>query len=284
MARKKNTPSLPMVMASSASAPASPPPTAAPASPPPAAAPAPAAASTQSQTAAQPQQAASLITATANGSNHGTKVDLQAVYQAVIAGLLEFYAPTDVFQMSSGTYPRDELIAELQQFVTAAQNTKDSNAQWREDIQTERGLEQHVRVLRVGVKGIVAARFGATGAQLLKFGFTLPKPRKKSAQTKAVAVAKSLATRSKRQTLGKVQKKDIKGNVSVNLVVTPADGGSQSVASATTSNAGAQPTQSPAAAPSAAPAPAAPSNGAAQATAAPVALAVPTTHPGTNGQ
>lgn len=253
---RKNTPSLPMVMAASASAPASPSPTAAPAT-----------ASTQSQPAAQPQQqAAPLITATANGSNHGKKVDLQATYQAVIAGLLEFYNPTDVFQMASGTYTRDELIADFQQFVTAAQNTKESNAQWREDIQTERQLEQHVKVLRKCVKGVVTARFTDNGAQLLKFGFTLPKPRKRSAKTMAAAVEKGLATREKRQTLGKVQKKDIKGNVNVQLVVTPAGGGTQPASPAPTGSVAQQ--QAPAS-PSAAPSPA--------------PVVVPT-HPATNGQ
>jgi hypothetical protein len=270
---RKNTPSLPMVMAASASAPASPSPTAAPA------------ASTQSQPAAQPQQMAPLITATANGSNHGTKVDLQAIYQAVIAGLLEFYGPNDVFQMSTGTYTRDELIVEFQQFVSAAQDTKDSNAQWRSDIQTERQLEQHVKVLRQGVKGIVAARFGVSGAQLLKFGYTLPKPRKKSAKTKAAAVQKGLATREKRQTLGKVQKKDIKGNVNVELVVTPADGGPPNAAPAAPANAAVPATQSPPAVASSATQVSGPvpNNGVAQPTAAPAAVLVPT-HPGTNGQ
>lgn len=282
MARKNNTPSLPMVMAASASAPASPPPTAAPASPRPATAP------TQSQPAAQPQQMSPLITATANGSDHGAKVDLQAIYQAVTAGLLEFYQPDDVFQMSTGTYTRDELITEFQQFVSAAQNTKDSNAQWRSDIQTERQLEVHVKVLRKGVKGIVAARFGDTAAQLLKFGFTLPKPRKKSAKTKAAAVQKGLATREARQTMGKVQKKDIKGNVNVALVVTPADGASQNATAATPANPSVPATQTPAtvvslATPAAVASTGLPNGGAAQPMAAPTGATAPT-HPGTNGQ
>ena len=171
--------------------------------------------------------AMALITTTANGSNHGTKVDLQAVYQSVVHGLQTFYLPTDVFQMTSGTYTRDELVGEFQQFVSAAQATKVSNQQWRADVQTERALELHVRELRSGVQGIAAARFGASGAPMLQFGFLLAKPRKKSAETKAVAVAKGQATRKERGTLGKVQKKDIKGNVNVAIVVTPGTDGSQ---------------------------------------------------------
>ena len=168
-----------------------------------------------------PAGSASLITTTANGSNHGTKVDLQAVYQAIVYGLQTFYQPTDQFQMTTGVYTRDELVEEFQQFVGAAQATKASNQQWRADVQTERGLELHVRELRKGVQGIATARFGAAGAPMLQFGFELVKPRQKSAESKAVAVAKGLATRTERGTLGKVQKKDIKGNVSVELVVTP---------------------------------------------------------------
>ncbi len=48
-----------------------------------------------------------LITSTANGSNHTTKVGLQASIQAVIFGLLTYYQPTDTFQMNGTTYTRD---------------------------------------------------------------------------------------------------------------------------------------------------------------------------------
>ncbi len=43
-------------------------------------------------TATPPSPPGPLITSTANGSNHATKVDLQALYQAVVSGLLAFYA------------------------------------------------------------------------------------------------------------------------------------------------------------------------------------------------
>ena len=45
---------------------------------------------------ARPGRTTTLITTTANASNHGTKVDLQAsIIEAVIFGLLTYYAPTD---------------------------------------------------------------------------------------------------------------------------------------------------------------------------------------------
>ncbi len=179
---------------------------------------------------APPAAPSTLITSTANASNHGTKVDLQASIQAVIFGLLTYYAPTDTFVMNGTTYTRDELVAEFQSFVTAAQATKASNQQWRANVQSERTLELHVRVLRKGVQGVVSARFGAEGAQNLQFGFAMAKPRVKSAETKAFAVAKGMATRKERGTMSKADRQAIKGNVSVALVVTPAPVAAQPVA------------------------------------------------------
>jgi hypothetical protein len=140
-----------------------------------------------------------------------------------------------------------------------------------------------VRDLRTGVRGITQARFGKGGAQNLQFGFNLPAPVKKSAETKAVAVAKSKATRKQRNTMGSVQKKDIKGNVSVALVVTPGPDASQPAA----------PVAAPPPAPvAAAPAPTPPAAAPAVANGAPVAngaapvaaggAAAP--HTGINGQ
>jgi hypothetical protein len=162
-----------------------------------------------------------LVTATATGNVHASKVGLQAVYQAMISGLLAFYTPTDTFHMAQGTFTRDELIAEIQSFVSACQSTQVANQSWRSAIQAERSLELTIREIRKGVRGIVLARFGATGAQILQFGFPLQKSRKPTTETKAIAAKKSLATRQVRNTLGPVQKKNLKGNVNVSLVVTP---------------------------------------------------------------
>jgi hypothetical protein len=212
----------------------------------------PAAAPPPASPATPPAPPTSLITTTANASNHGTKVDFQASIQAVIFGLLTYYEPTDTFVMNGTTYTRDELVAEFQSFVTAAQATKTSNQQWRGNVQSERVLELHVRALRKGVQGIVAARFGEDGAQNLQFGFPMEKPRAKSAVTKAVAVQKGLATRKERGTMSKADKMAIKGNVNVALVVTPGPVAAQPVA------AGAAPqVASPAPVAPAAPAPAA---------------------------
>jgi hypothetical protein len=155
------------------------------------------------------------ITGTANGSNHGTKVDLQTSYQALITGLLAFYQPTDTFALKSGTFTRDDVIEQLQKFIVAAEATKAGHTAWRGTVQAEREVELQVRPIRTGLRGIVSARYGANGTQMMQFGFVPTKRAKKTAQTKAQAVAKGRATRTARSTKGKVQKKAIKGVVAV---------------------------------------------------------------------
>jgi hypothetical protein len=184
--------------------------------------------------AAKPAANSPLVTSTGSSNNRGTKVDLQAQYQSVIAGLLEYYAPTDPFHLAQGTYTRDELIAEFQSFVSACQTTKTANQAWRTAVQSERTLQSGIREVRKGVRGIVQARFGAEGAQNLQFGFTLVKTRKTSSETKAIAVEKGKATRKERGTLGSVQKKKIKGNVNVAIVVTPGPGAQDTSSTAAT--------------------------------------------------
>jgi hypothetical protein len=158
-------------------------------------------------------QSSSPITGVANGSNKGTKIDLQTSYQAFVAGMLAYYQPGDTFPLKSGTLTRDEVVTEVQQFITAAENTKTSNKAWRADVQTERAVLSQVAPIRKGVRGIVEAKFGEDGIELLNFGFEPRKPPVKTAASKAGAAVKAKATREARGTKGSVQKKDIHGTV-----------------------------------------------------------------------
>ena len=181
-----------------------------PATPPPA----PPAANSPVVASPQPApQASAPITGVANGSNIGTKVELQTSYQAFIGGLQAYYQADDTFDLPNGLMTRDEVITELQKFITAAEATKASNKVWRADVQAERAVELEVAPVKRGVRNIVTAKFGEDGAELLQFGLEPRKPPKKSAETKAEAVVKMRATRQARGTMGKDQKKDIHGTV-----------------------------------------------------------------------
>jgi hypothetical protein len=160
------------------------------------------------------------ITGVANGSNRGTKVEIQTSYLALIAGLLAYYQPDDEFLLEAGTVTRDELIDSFQQFVGTAEATKTSNQAWRDNVQTERAAERVVSPLRAGVKSILEGRFGKGGMQLVKFGFTPAKAGVRTTAAKTAAVEKSKATRVARGTKGSAQKKEITGDVT-GVVITP---------------------------------------------------------------
>jgi hypothetical protein len=174
------------------------------------------------------------------GATHATKVDVEAQYQSVIAGLLAYYQPADTFTMSDGTYTRDELIAKLQSFVAAVEQSKSNYQTWRTGVAQERSLLIQVQPLRVGVRGIVQARFGKKGPQVLQFGFTPMKTPVRSAEEKALAARKAVATRKARGTVGKKERATITGATTPAAApVTPA------APPPTTTPAAASPTPSP---------------------------------------
>ena len=164
-------------------------------------------------------QGSSTITAVANDSNAGSKVELQTSYQAFIVGLMAYYQPTDTFDLPTGLLTRDEVIAEFQRFITAAENTKASNQAWRANVQVERAVELEVAPIKRGVRNIVTGKFSANGAELLQFGVEPRKPTKKTAESKALAAVKAKATRDARGTKGSQQKKDIHGTVPADAAV-----------------------------------------------------------------
>ena len=160
------------------------------------------------------------MTGVANNSNNGTKVDLQAYYLALTAGLLAFFQPTDPFELPSGTFTRDALIASFQQFIGAAEATKSSNHAWRADVQTERAAAKAAAPLGQELKASLKAKYGKSNAQLLKFGISPEKTPVRTTTDKTTAVAKAKATRAARGTKGSVQKLEVVGNVT-GVVITP---------------------------------------------------------------
>ncbi len=77
-----------------------------------------------------------------------------------------------------------------------------------------------VAPLRQSIRSILQGRFGKEATALTAFGFSPAKPPKKTAETKAAAAVKTAATREARHTMGRVQKKTVKGDV-VAIAVTP---------------------------------------------------------------
>lgn len=160
------------------------------------------------------------ITSVAKSSGKSTKVLTQTSYQALVSGLQSTFQPTDTFNVPGGTLTRDQIIVQLNTFITAAEATKAARQQWLTAVAGERSTLSDVTPLRQSIRSILQGRFGKEGPALSSFGFSPTKPVKKTVQIKAAAAVKTAATREARHTMGTVQKKTVKGDV-VGIAVTP---------------------------------------------------------------
>jgi hypothetical protein len=206
---------------------------------------APAPQTTQAPNVTPPVPATPAVTGVANNGNTGTKMELQTSYVALIAGLQTFYQPSDVLLLTTGTQTCGDLIAEFQQYVQAAENTKASYQAWRGDVQTERTVLADVGPKRSAVRSLVESRFGKGGTQLLQLGFAPKKTVKRTVVSKAEGVVKGEATRKARGTKGSKQKLEVSGNVT-GVELTPITS-TQNVATPANVPASAAPAAAPAA-------------------------------------
>ena len=118
----------------------------------------------------------------------------------------------------------------LQSFVDLRAAVIASQATTQSKVEAER--EQGPSLLAVIDEFVAFLRFtyGKQPEVLAYFGLAPSRaPAPQTAEQKAVAVAKRAATRQARHTMGKNQKKDVKGAVSAALVVTPVDGSKPAV-------------------------------------------------------
>ncbi len=161
------------------------------------------------------------ITSASKTSGKVPKLQIQASYQALVSGLLSTYQPDDTFSINGETLTRDEVTARLNAYIAMAEATKASRQQWLSAVEAEHAGLVAVTPLRQSLHAIVQARLGGKDATgLTAFGFNPAKSTKRTVTSKATAVAKTAATREARHTMGKVQKKDVKGDV-VGLTITP---------------------------------------------------------------
>jgi hypothetical protein len=151
------------------------------------------------------------------------KNDTAAQVKQFIAGANKHFPNgSEQLQVGGATFTVTGLTALMQSFVDNRQAAEATRTALKAKVETERTQSPSqlavVRAFETRVRGT----FGWTEA-LADFGLVPLKARApQTAEQKAVAAAKRAATRTARGTLGKNQKKSIKGSVTAKLVVTPA--------------------------------------------------------------
>jgi cell division septation protein DedD len=174
-------------------------------------------------------------------SNIRAKNNLAAEVKQLIAGANKHFSNgSQALQVGGATFTVTALTQELQGFVDNRDAVEASKAATKAKIEIERVQSPSQLALIRAFVTVIRGTFGNSADVLADFGLAPPKARvTRTAEEKAVSAAKSAATRAARGTMGKNQKKAVKGSITAKLVVTPV-------------------TTSPVSTPVAAPAPAAP--------------------------
>ena len=118
-------------------------------------------------------------------------------------------------------YTPAQLKAAFQGQTTALQTSEAARKQWENDVVAGKAVSKTVNALYASFQSYLVGQYGKTAvAVLADFGISAPKTTVPTVATKAVAAVKRTATRTARHTMGAVQKKGVKGDVT-GVVVTP---------------------------------------------------------------
>ena len=105
-----------------------------------------------------------------------------------------------------------DVVTKGKAYIAIVQQVADTQVQLNELRTKQQAMREEMREIVAGVKAYVIAHFGRKSTILALLGF-LPKKKTPTPETKVEANAKGKATREARHTLGKNQKKAIKGVV-----------------------------------------------------------------------
>jgi hypothetical protein len=145
--------------------------------------------------------------------NTDTKATLQQRIRGLIAGTQK-HAPSGPLTLGSTTYTATALVQLLQSLADALDAADAAKASWEGALKKVNATEANVGPVIRDYQAWVNATYRGSPSTLADFGV---KPRKVpaplTAAQKATAAQKREATRAARHTMGKVQKKSVKGTV-----------------------------------------------------------------------
>ena len=159
--------------------------------------------------------------------NTVTKTSLSKRVRGLVAGTQK-HIPTGPLTVGSATYEAPALVQLFQGLADALDATDAARARWQDALKNAADTRAKVGPIVSAYRAWVEAAYRGAPSLLADFGLAPPKVRTPlTAEQKAAAVAKREATRAARHTMGKVQKKSVKGTV-----VTTAPAAQPSVAAA----------------------------------------------------
>jgi hypothetical protein len=135
----------------------------------------------------------------------------QAADQNLIDGITKHEKSIPSFLIRGTSYKAADVIGIVQAQVNAAKTTFSTRAIWQNAVKAERDERAKNQPFVSALRQTLQAMFSDSVDSLADFGLTPRKPRVITPAKKAAAALKAKATRDARHTMGKNQKKDIKG-------------------------------------------------------------------------
>jgi hypothetical protein len=148
-------------------------------------------------------------------NSNPNKTTALSLNQKISEGVDKYFSKVKSLTVGGTTYTPKSLMEVLNAETDASKAVDSTRAQYREEVATHRAAKASAIALRAELKTYILGTYGKKAVQMLgDFGMSVPKSTgKKTVEAKAQAVAQSRATREARHTMGKDQKKSIKGTV-----------------------------------------------------------------------
>jgi hypothetical protein len=148
------------------------------------------------------------------------KGQVAVVAQRLISGAAKHFKSTTQLTLLGDSFTPAELAAKLQSIVTLRSDVEAAKATTQAKLAIETANMPALRALMSATATYVKAAYGNSPDVLADFGIQTKVRVPLTVEAKVAAAAKRAATRAARHTMGKQQKKAIKGDVT-GVVVTP---------------------------------------------------------------
>jgi hypothetical protein len=142
--------------------------------------------------------------------------------QKLIAGLNKHVSTVPALVIAGTTIATKDIVATLQPRIDTANAVLPARAGWLAAVQASDTELAKTRTFVSNLKQALLVAFSGQVDALADFGLTAKKPSVMSPETRVAAIAKMKATRAARHTMGSLQKKGIRGDVT-GIVVTPVE-------------------------------------------------------------
>jgi hypothetical protein len=143
--------------------------------------------------------------------SNNNRPTVQTRNKQFVAGIQKRLQNVQSLPIAGATYTPADLVKLFQSQIDKADAIAPAKGKYHDTVQAYRDLAKQLAPIALGFRTQVRNIFGATSEVLADFGLAPVKTTKPKPATQVAAAAKRAVTRKARNTLGKNQKKAIKG-------------------------------------------------------------------------